>query len=63
MIYAIYYINDNIELCFLYVENNVQILHDVKILEKFEIQSALISKIFGAPQILLWHLRGLPHSY
>ena len=54
--------NDNIELCFLYVENNVQILHDVESLEKFEIESALISKISGAPQILLWHLRGLPLS-
>ena len=38
-------------------------LHDVKILEKFEIQSALILKIFDAPQILLSHLRGLPLDY
>ena len=62
-LYVLYQINDNNELCFLCVENNVQMLHDVEILEKFEIQSALISKIFDAPQILLWHFRGLHHGY
>ena len=46
--YYTFQINDNNELCFLFVENNVQMLHDVEVLEKSEIRSALISKIFGA---------------